>query len=96
MHAKCPHDGPTNDSDDELIGSRRGSKYHRCNNKDHEKYDEIFELLKQVEEHSKQMELCATENRKEALEQAQKALKSYNALSERILHAIVNIGGNSG
>ena len=41
------------------------------------------------------MELRATENRKEALEQAQKALESYNALSERILHAIVNIGGNS-
>ena len=40
------------------------------------------------------MEMRAIENRREALEQVQKALESYNALSERILHAIVNIGGN--
>lgn len=95
MCAKRPRDEPSEDSDDELICSKRGSKRRRCNNKDHEKYEEIFDLLKRVEERSERMELRATENRKEALEQAQKALESYNALSERILHAIVNIGGNS-
>ena len=95
MCAKHPRDEPSKDSDDELICSKCGSKHHRCNNKDHEKYEEIFDLLKWVEERSEWMELHATENRKEALEQAQKALELYNALSERILHAITNIGGNS-
>lgn len=94
MCAKRPRDEPSEDSDDELICSRHESKWCCCNDKDHEKYDMIFELLRWVEEHSERMELCATENRKEAFEQAQKALESYNALSERILHTIVNIGGN--
>ena len=94
MHAKRPRDESGGDSDDELICPQREPKQRRCNNKDHKKYEEIFELLQRVEECSERMEMRAIENRREALEQAQKALESYNALSERILHAIVNIGGN--
>ena len=41
------------------------------------------------------MEMRAEENKREAFEQAQKALNSYNALSERIIHAIINIGGSN-
>jgi len=39
------------------------------------------------------MEMRAEENKGEALEQVQKALDAYIMLSERITHAIVNIGG---
>ena len=41
------------------------------------------------------MELRVIENKKEAFEQAQKALDSYNLLSEKIVHVIVNIGGSN-
>lgn len=37
----------------------------------------------------------AIENKREAFKQAQKALDSYNMLSERIVHVIVNIGGSN-
>ena len=55
----------------------------------------MFKLLKRVEECSEWMELCVIENKKEAFKQAQKALDSYNRLSEQIIHAIVNIGGSN-
>ena len=95
MHTKRSYGELGEDSDDEPICPPCRSKQHCCNNGDHEKYDAIFKLLTQVEECSAQMELCAIENKKEALKQAQRALDSYNALSERILHAIVNIGGRN-
>ena len=40
------------------------------------------------------MEMRAEQNQKEAFEQAARALESYNKLSERILHVIINIGGS--
>ena len=95
MHTKRSCDELGEDSDNEPICPPRRSKQRRCNNGDHEKYDAIFKLLTQVEERGARMELHAIENKKEALEQAQRALDSYNALSERILHAIVNIGGRN-
>jgi len=39
------------------------------------------------------MEMRAEEHKNEVFEQAQKALDAYIMLSERITHAIVNIGG---
>ena len=94
---KRPHETLGDDSDDQPTGSSRGSKRRRRNRRAQhdEKYDAIFELLKKVEERSERMELRVMENKKEAFEQAQKALDSYNMLSERILHAIVNIGGSN-
>ena len=92
MHGKRNRD---EDSESQPAGSSHGPK-RRCRNTQHdEKYDAIFELLKKVEEHSERMEMRAIENKREAFEQAQKALDSYNALSERIVHAIVNIGGSN-
>ena len=93
MCAKRPRD---EDSNDQSVGPSHGSKRRRRHNAQHdEKYDAIFELLKRVEEHSERMELRAIENKKEAFEQAQQALNSYNILSERIVHAIINIGGSN-
>jgi hypothetical protein len=82
------------DCDDEPAGPSRGPKQRRRSRPD-EKYDAIFELLKKVEERNERMELRAIENKREALEQAQKALDAYNMLSERIIHAIVNVGGSN-
>ena len=36
----------------------------------------------------------AIENQRAAFEQAEKVLNSFNMLSERLLHAIVNISGS--
>ena len=90
--AKRPRDDSNEDSD---TGSSHGSKRRRRYSQHDKKYDAIFELLTKVEERSERMELRAIENQKEAFRQAQLALDSYNMLSERILHAIVNIGGTS-
>ena len=92
MRTKRPRN---EDSDDQPAGPSCGPKRCCCNNQHDEKYDAIFDLLKKVEERSERMELCAIENKKEAFEQAQKALDSYNLLSEKIVHAIVNIGGSN-
>ena len=92
MCAKRPRD---EDSNDQSVGPSHGSKRRHCHNTQHdERYDAIFELLKRVEEHSEWMELHVIENKKEAFEQAQQALDSYNILSEWIVHAIINIGGS--
>ena len=93
MRTKRPRDTSSEDSD-QSAGPSRGPKRRRCNTHN-EKYDAIFELLKKVEERSERMELRAMENKRDALEHAQKALDSYNVLSERIIHAIVNIGGSN-
>ena len=92
MRAKCPRN---EDSDDQPAGPSHGLKQHRRNNQHNEKYNAIFDLLKKVEERSERMELRAIENKKKAFEQAQKALDSYNLLSEKIVHVIVNIGGSN-
>ena len=83
------------DSEEERINSSRGPK-RRCRNRRNEhdeKYEAMFELLRKAEERSERMEMRMVENQKKAFEQAEKALESYNMLSERIVHAIVNIGG---
>lgn len=82
------------DGDDQSAGPSRGPKRRRRNSRD-DRYDAIFELLKKAEERSERMELCGMENKREAFEQAQKALDAYNMLSEQIIHAIVNIGGSN-
>ena len=92
MHTKHPHD---EGSDNQTTGPSCGSKWHCHYTKHDEKYDAMFKLLKRVEECSEWMELCVIKNKKEAFKQAQKALDSYNRLSERIIHAIVNIGGSN-
>lgn len=90
MRAKRPRN---EEDDDQPAGPSRGPKRRR--RRHDEKYDAIFELLKKVEERSERMELRAMENKRDAFEQVQKALDSYNLLSERIVHAIVNIGGSN-
>ena len=95
MCVKRPRDTSGEDSDNQPVGPSRGPKRRRRHTQRDEKYDAIFELLKKAEERSERMELRAMENRKEAFEQAQKALESYNMLSEWILHMIVNIGGSN-
>ena len=90
MRTKRPRD---EDGKNQPVGPSRGPK-RRCHRHD-EKYDAVFELLKKAEESSERMELRAIENKQEAFEQAQKALDSYNMLSEKIVHAIVNIGGSN-
>jgi hypothetical protein len=90
MRAKRPRE---EDDGDKPAGPSRGPKRRR--RRHDEKFDAIFDLLKKVEERSERMELRAMENKREAFEQVQKALDSYNMLSEKIVHAIVNIGGNS-
>ena len=92
MCTKCLHDDLNEDTD---AGPLHAPKRHRRYNQHDKKYDAIFELLTRVEEHSERMELHVVENQKEALKQAQKALNSYNMLSERIIHAIVNIGSTN-
>ena len=89
MCTKCLHDDLNEDTN---AGPPHAPKRHRHYNQHDKKYNAIFELLTRVEEHSERMELHVVENQKEALKQAQKALNSYNMLSERIIHAIVNIG----
>ena len=80
---------------EERAGAPRGPKHqHHGRNEHDEKYEAIFQLLERAEECSKRMEMRAEQNQKEAFEQATKALESYNKLSERILHAIINIGGS--
>ena len=91
MHTKRSRD---EDGDDQSASPSRGPKRRRRNSQD-DRYDAIFELLKKAEERSERMELRAMENKREAFEQAQKALDAYNMLSERIIHAIVNIGGSN-
>lgn len=89
------NDGEVDHSSEECTSLRRGPKRRRCGrNKHDEKYDAIFQLLERAEERSKRMEMRAEENQQEAFEQVTKVLESYNRLSERILHAIVNIGGS--
>lgn len=95
MHNKRPRDELSEDSNEESTGRPHTRKRRRCRSQNDDRYDAIFELLKRVEERSEWMELREIENKKEALEQAQKALDSYNELSKRILHAIVNIGGSN-
>jgi len=92
MHVKHPQN---EDGNDQLASPSYGPKQHCCSNWHNEKYNTIFDLLKKVEECSEWMELHAIENKKEAFEQAQKALELYNLLSEKIVHAIVNIGGSN-
>jgi hypothetical protein len=96
MCAKHPCDMSGEDSsNNQPTGPSCKPKQCCCLAQHDERYDAIFELLKEAEDHSERMELHAIENRKEAFEQAQKALESYNMLSEWILHAIVNIGGSN-
>ena len=93
MHAKRPRD---EGDEGQPAGQSRGPKRRRCNRaQQDEKYDAIFDLLKRAEERGERMEMRAEENKKEAFEQAQKALTAYIVLSERITHAIVNIGGSN-
>ena len=92
MHGKRNHN---EDSESQSAGSLHGPKRRRRNTQHDEKYDAIFELLEKAEECSERMEMRAIENNREAFEQAQKALDSYNRLSEQIIHAIVNIGGSN-
>lgn len=100
IHASCAlkrhrdEDDSEVDLDDEgRANPHHGPKrHHRSRNKQEEKYDAIFQLLERAEERGKRMEMRAEENRKDAFEQAEKALESYNQLSEQILHAIINIG----
>ena len=92
MCTKCLHDDLNEDTN--ASPPHAPKRHHRYNQHD-KKYDAIFELLTRVEEHSERMELHVVENQKEALKQAQKALNSYNMLSERIIHAIVNIGSTN-
>jgi hypothetical protein len=89
--AKRTHDEIIPDSEEDCPSPRL--KRRRRNEHD-EEYDGIFELLKKAEVRSERMEMCAIENQQAAFEQAEKALISFNALSERLLHAIVNIGGS--
>ena len=91
MRAKRPRD-----EDDQAAEPSRGPK-RRCRHgaQHDEKYDAMFELLKRAEERSERMEMRMEENKREAFMQAEKALNSYNKLSERILHAIINIGGTN-
>lgn len=93
MRAKRSHDTSSEDSDNQPAGQLCGPK--QCRTQCDDKYDAIFELLEAVEKHSERMELRAMENQKEAFEQAQRALDSYNVLSEKLIHAIVNIGGSN-
>jgi len=95
MHNKHPRDESNEDSDEQSTSQPRVQKRRRCRGQNDKKYDAIFELLQRVEERSERMELREMENQREALEQAQKALDSYNDLSRRILHAIVNIGASN-
>ena len=75
---RCDEDG-----DDQPTGPSWGLKRCRhCHTQHDEKYDAIFELLKGAEEHSKQIEMHAEENQREAFMQAQQALKAYNTLLE--------------
>lgn len=85
------------DSEEDRASSSRGPKRRRRSrrNEHDEKYEgAMFEFLRKAEERSERMEMRMVENQRVAFEQAQKALDSYNMLSERIVHAIVNIGGS--
>ena len=93
MTAKQTHDEIVPDSEEEWVNSSRRPKRRRCNKYD-EKYDAMFDLLTKAEERSQQMEMHMVENQKAAFEQAEKALELYNKLSERLIHAIINIGGS--
>ena len=88
MQAKHPRDGA---SDDHPTGPSRRTKRRRAHQDG--KYDAIFDLLKRAEERGERMEMRVEEHKNKAFEQAQKALDTYIMLSERITHAIVNIGG---
>ena len=85
-----------NHNGEERVDAHHGSKRccHQCCNERDEKYDAIFQLLERAEECGKRMEMRAEQNQKEAFKQAARALESYNKLSERILHVIINIGGS--
>lgn len=89
---KHTHDEIIPDSEEDCPSPRL--KQHCCNEHD-EEYDGIFKLLKKAEVCSERMEMCAIENQQAAFEQAEKALISFNALSEQLLHEIVNIGGSN-
>jgi len=93
MCAKRPWDASGDDSVDQPAGPPKHCRHHDAQHD--EKYDAIFELLKKAEERSERIEMRAIENKKEEFEQAQQALDAYNRLSERIVHAIVNIGSSN-
>ena len=94
MSTKRPCD-KVSDSDNQTAGPSHRPKRHHCYNRHNEKFDAMFELLGKINECSEQMQLHAIENKKEVFDQVEKAIESYNLLSEQILHAIVNIGGTN-
>ena len=94
MHAKHSHNKDENDQPANPSCRPKRCCGHRGAQHD-EKYKAIFELPERAEERSERMEMHAEENQQEAFKQAQKALDSYNRLSEQILHAIINISGTN-